>query len=276
MFAFIKALTGQHGKKAVQGVVDKVVEFDPQTATAAQLQVMEDDLRKASNLVAKLQTDAKRERREAEAIRDRYNLQARGASILFEEYKGMSDDNPRKVEIAASLEAMTAELESLQNDVALEEQEANEAEQFLREAEDTLREKGQQLLEAKKHLGKATRELERAKVRKERAEAQAETAAQVAGLRNNDRSSMNGALAALQSQAEKANSQAEAARLRAEVLKKPTLGSSDDPNVQRALAAAKSGGALPSPSNLEERLAALGAPVSKSQSALPSAETTAS
>ena len=267
MWAFAKTLFGLHGKKAVQTVIDKTVELDPTTATEAQLKVMEDDLKKASSLVAKLQADATREEREARSIRERFNLRKQGALMLFEEYKGEPDDSPRKAELGASLQALTTELEELEQDVQTEEQEAVEARQFLSEAESVLKEKGTALLEAKKNLTKAASNLERAKLRKDRAEEQAENAARVAGLRDGDRTSLGGALQALESQAEKANAAASAARLRADALKSPVLGTDQDPNVQRALAAVKRGGALPSPENLGDRLAALGA--SKDQAALP-------
>lgn len=269
MWAFIKALGGAHGKKAVQNVVEKAVELDPDTATIAQLQVMEQDLHAASALVAKLQQAAAREEREAVEVRKRYNLQRDGAEILWKEYNTLAEDDPKRAELGASLQAMAAELESLQEEVNIEEGEADEARQFLAEAESVLKEKGNALLEAKKNLEKAARSLGQAKLRKDRAEAQAETAAQVAGLREGQLSSLNGALNALQNQADKANAEAAASRLKAEALKKPQLGTDSDPNVQRALAAAKRGGALPSPENLGARLAALGANIPKDQAALP-------
>lgn len=275
MFAFIKALAGAHGKKAVQQVIDKTVELDPSTATEAQLKVMEDDLKAASALVAKLQTASVKEEREAADIRKRYDLQLRGAEMLWNEYNGLDPSDPKRAELGASLEAMAGELETLKADVEIEEAEAVEAKQFLAEAESVLKEKGQALLEAKKNMTKAARSLEQANLRKDRANAQAETAAQVAGLRDGQRTSLNGALTALQSQADKANAEAAAARLRAEALKKPQLGTSSDPNVQRALEAAKRGGALPSPENLGSRLAALGAPIPTGQAALPAPSETA-
>lgn len=269
MWAFIKALGGAHGKKAVQNVVEKAVELDPATATAAQLQVMEQDLHAASALVAKLQQASVKEEREAIEVRKRFDLQRNGAEILWKEYNSLEEGDPRRAELGASLQAMAVELESLQEEVNIEEGEAQEARQFLAEAEAVLKEKGQALLDAKKTLTKAARGLEQAKLRKDRATAQAETAAQVAGLRDGQLTSLNGAVNALQNQADKANADAAAARLKAEALKRPQLGTDSDPNVQRALEAAKRGGALPSPENLGQRLAALGASIPAEQAALP-------
>lgn len=271
MMAFIRSLMGAHGRKAVQTLVEKTVEMDPDTASKAQLDVMEADLKKASALVAKLQQDAAREEREAIEVRKRYDLQVSGAKILWDEYNTLEETDPRRAELGTSLQAMAAELESLKTTVESEEQEATDARQFLAEAEQVLKDKGQQLLDAKKNLTKAGRELEKAKIRKDAAEAQAETAAQLAGLRDGQITSMSGAMNALQNQADQANAEAAAARLRAEALKKPQLGTDSDPNVQRAIAAARNGGtALPSPENLGARLAALGAPIQQPQAALPS------
>lgn len=275
MMAFIRSLMGAHGQKAIQNVVEKAVEMDPATASKAQLDVMENDLKKASSLVAKLQQDAAREEREAIEVRKRYDLQVSGAKILWDEYNTLEETDPRRAELGTSLQAMAAELESLKTTVESEEQEATDARQFLAEAEQVLKEKGQQLLDAKKNLTKAGRDLEKAKIRKDSAEAAAETAAQLAGLRDGQLTSMNGAMNALQNQADQANAEAAAARLRAEALKKPQLGTDSDPNVQRAIAAARNGGtALPSPENLGARLAALGAPIQQPQAALPSPSAT--
>lgn len=264
MFAFLKALGSNHGKKIVRDVTDQIIAMDPATASAAQLEVMEQDLDKAGREIGKLRVDAQRERREADEAKANFNRLLAAAENLNAQLQAETDET-RKASLNASLATLVGKLEEAKSSVETECNEADEAEALLAEAELIYKEKGEALMGAKKALTQAAGDLKRAKIQEERAEQMAESRARVAGLRSNEVGGLNGAVDAMKRQAEEARANAEAARMKVKVLV-PQNVADEDPNIKAALAATGVSAMLGSPS---DRLAALKGP--GAQKSLPGA-----
>lgn len=256
MFGFFTALTKAHGKKALSQVNDAIVAYDPATASAAQLEMMEADLDKVGKELASLRAEAIREQQEEVAVRARFDRMRAAGDTLLARYNA-EEDPAKKTELENSLNGLLTTLEEVQTELAQEAQEAVEATALVNETETLYREKAEALKEAKKNLTKAARDLERAKVQEARADAQAERAARVAGLRDNEVGGLNAALTTMQRQAADARGAAESKRLKAQVLSKADHGSLEDPNVIAALASVSN---APSALPFADRLKALSGP----------------
>lgn len=263
MFAFLKALGTNHGKKMVRDVTDHIIAMDPATASAAQLEVMERDLDNAGREIGKLRVDAQRERREAVDAEANFNRLLAAAENLQNQLNSEADET-RKASLNASLGTLVTKLEEAKASVDTECGEADEAEALLAEAEQIYKEKGEALMGAKKALAQAAGDLKRANIQAERAEQMAESRARVAGLRSNEVGGLNGAVDAMKRQADEARGKAEAARMKVKVLV-PQNVADEDPNIKAALAATGVSAMLGSPS---DRLAALSG--RGSQKTLPS------
>ena len=252
MFAFLKALGSNHGKKMVRDVTDQIIAMDPATASAAQLEVMEQDLDRAGKEIGKLRVDAQRERREAVDAEAGFNRLLAAAENLNGQLLTVTDET-RKASLNASLGTLVTKLEEAKASVETECGEADEAEALLAEAEQIYKEKGEGLMAAKKALTQAAGDLKRAHIQADRAEQMAESRARIAGLRTNEVGGLNGAVDAMKRQADDARAKAAAARMKVEVLS-PQNASDEDPNIKAALAATGMSTMLGSPT---DRLAAL-------------------
>ena len=264
MFGFFTGLTKAHAKKTLRQVNDAIVAYDPTTASAAQLELMEADLDKVGKELAKFRAEAIREKQEEDAVRARFDRMRSAGDVLLAKYN--AEENPaKKTELENSLNGLLTTLEEVQSELNQEAQEAVEAAALVTETETIYQEKAEALREAKKNLTKAARDLERAKVQEQRAEAAAERAAQIAGLRDNEVGGLNAALTAMQRQAADARGAAEAKRLKAQVLTKADHGSLEDPNVIAALASVSN---APSALPFAERLKALSGPTTEAAAPL--------
>lgn len=273
MYRFFMTLLGLHGKKAMRSAIDATAALDVETASAAQLIVMEQDLDKAGKLFAQLKVDAGREEQEAIAAEKLFNMNIAAAEELQRRADAATTPEER-TRIEASLNVLVARLEELQEAAKTERSEADEANALLVEAETAYREKADALLGAKKKLDKGAKELTRAKISAERAEARAETAAQVAGLRSDSSNDLNGALSALDRQIASAKERAASASMKAVAFQKPLAEADQDALVQDALKAVSGSGSNPS-LPARERLALLSGKTTPTLAlAAPTAQTT--
>lgn len=242
MMAFLRNLLGMHGQNAVRGVTDQIVALDPETASAAQLKTMEQDLDKVGREVGKLRGEAQRERQEAVAAQQNYDRLLAAGHNLNEKFQA-EQDPARKAQLEGALTKLVGELERAKESVDVEGNEADEAEALLAEVEAAYKEKAEAIRQAQHDLKRASGDMRRAQVSKERAEARAESAARVAGLRTHDTGGLNAALTSMQRKTADARAAAEASRMKAQALAAPGAGAEEDPDIKAALAAT-SGAAL--------------------------------
>lgn len=252
MISFIRNLVGVKTDQAVNGAIEAIVRWDPQSATEAELRTMEEHLDVLGRQVAEARMAFDRERKEADAIAALSQQRMAAAEQLQRRMEAETDPS-RKAELERSLATLVGLLEGMAPDIDREKQDAADAGDFLRMLEDTYHQAGQKLKSARDELNRAQRDMGRAARQREVAEQRAQAARQAAGLAGAT-SGLSVALKAMRDNAARDLAEAEAANAKAKLLR-PTRPEEDDPNIAAAMAAAS--GAAPAPTGLADRLAAL-------------------
>ena len=252
-WGFLGALASAHGQKAVRNLTDAIVDMDPATASAAQLQVMEQDLDKVGQELTKCRADAERERTEFAAVTARFNQMSSAATALNTRYEAETDPT-KKADLEKSLNGLLTTLETIKSEMDSDKSHYDQAQSLVQQTSEIYEQKAAELRTAKANLASAGRELQRAKMESEQASTMAERSAEIAGLRDNKVGGLNAALDSMRRQTEQARGAAETNRLKAQVLTKADSGSMQDPYV---LAALKDIQAPASNQSFADRLAAL-------------------
>ncbi|MBI1209673.1 MAG: hypothetical protein GC191_20620 [Azospirillum sp.] len=259
MLNFLRSFVNTKGKQLGRDFVQALVEFDPDSATQAQLDQMERDLDQAGGILQKIRTDYDREVREAEAAEKRYNQMLAAAEHLQGKLDVAADGD--KPGIEASLARLITQLEEFAPEVEQERQDVVEVKALLDEAQEAYRIKAQDLTSAKQKLDRARHDMQRATMQQERAEEKARRAAEVAGLRGNSTNKLTVAVDAMQRRADEARAKSEAAHLKASTLTRLTQSTpSGDANIAEAMRAVEGTGRV---GGLSDRLAALKGPSTK-------------
>ncbi len=252
MLSFMRNLVGVKTDQAVRSAVETLVQWDPKSATEAELRTMEEHLDRLGRQVAEARMAYDREKKEADAIAQLSRQRLTAAEHLQRQIDG-ENEPARKAAFEKSLETLVGLLEQMAPEVDREAQDATDAEEFLRMLEQTYANAGEKLKMARSELSRAERDMARAAQQRSIAEQRAEAARQAAGL-SSATSGLGMALKAMQDNAARELSAADAANAKARLLK-PTRPEEDDPNIKAALQAAT--GALPAPTNLASRLEAI-------------------
>ena len=250
IWKFLSRVGKKQAGNALESFTQAVVAFDPETASEAQISLMEEELDKLGKRVGKAEMDVKKDHEETQALLTQYDRYLAAAERIEGQLEGAEEGQRSKLE--ESLEKLVAEQERLNPEIERERQEDQEAEAFateLRQAYDVAAEK---LKKAQVQLKQAQRRMEQARMKKERALERAEGVRQAAGLS----SSMGGldtALNAMDKETEKAETTSRAAELKIGAFGQTEI--TDDPNIAAALEAADKP-ALPA-SSTRDRLSAL-------------------
>ncbi|HYG88486.1 MAG TPA: hypothetical protein VD978_19765 [Azospirillum sp.] len=252
MLTFMRNLVGVKTDQAVRGAVEALVQWDPKSATEAELRTMEEHLDRLGRQVAEARAAYDREKKEADAIAQLSRQRLAAAEHLQRQIDGESDP-ARKAILEKSLVTLVGLLEQMAPDVDREAQDAADAEEFLQMLEQTYAKAGEKLKTARSELSRAERDMARAAQQRSIADQRAEAARQAAGL-TSATSGLGMALKAMQDTAARELAAADAANAKARLLK-PTRPEEDDPNIKAALQAAT--GALPAPTNITSRLEAI-------------------
>ncbi len=250
-FSFVKNFGGEKVKETGRSIVQALAAWDPETASAAEIKQMEDNLDKLTRQVADARASYEKEQKEADAIQALYEQRMKAAELLQGKLAAAANEAAAKIESA--LGSLVGELEEMQPDIEREIREAVEAKEFMNELEEIAKAAAQKLKTARQTLDKAKKDMQMAKVREERANEQAERGARLAGLRS-ETDQLGSALSAMQKSAEQANSRAEAARMKAKLLSSEKEGG-EDPLIAEAMREADGGESRPD--TIADRLAAL-------------------
>jgi chromosome segregation ATPase len=251
--SFLGNLFKKHAENAVTSVQQFLVTIDPETATEAQIAEFSDQLKKASEELAKARADYQKDEKAAEEIEALYQKRLQAAGIL-EQQVAEAADPVQKESLSASLEKIVTMLEQMKADVEGERKEAEDAKQLMDELTGFVEESAQALKVARARLDHAVTDMRRAEIEKERAEKRANTAEVLAGIKKGS-GTFNVALDAMQKKAEESRMKADAALTRSNLLT-PTKIEKEDANIEAAMAKA-SGETGPAGQSLSERLAAL-------------------
>lgn len=255
IFGFLRSFGEKKLGDVGKTVTQKIVAWDPETATEAEIEEMIKELDKIVIEAGKAKTAYEKEKAEADAAQKNYDRYLAAAELLNKqlEQAQTGQDTGKAQEIAASLEKLVTELEKLRPEVEREVREAEEAKAYYEEVKELAEATGQKVKTARAQLDAAKREMRRSELERERAAARASKAENLAGLRK-DSSSLGVALAAMNKQAEEAKAAAAASDMKARLLSPEKA--KEDEHIEAALKAVADE-SIPSQASFADRLAAL-------------------
>jgi hypothetical protein len=244
VLGFLGAWSKEKGKSVQGAFLQKLVAWDPETASAAEIETMITELDKITIEAGKARSDYEREKKEAVAAADNYKKYLAAAELLNQRIANGEQG------LEQSLEKLLSTLEELHPEVEREEREVKEAEEYFNEVKELASVTAEKLKSAKAMLEKARRDMKQAEIEKQRAEQRAAKSEQLVGLRK-DSSSLGVALASMQKQAEQVRAEAAAAEMKSTLLGDMKK---EDSNIADALKAVSGEGPKAS---VADRLAAL-------------------
>ena len=255
IFGFLKSFGNKKLGQVGEGITQKIVAWDPETATEAEIEEMIEGLDKITVEAGKAKATYEKDKAEADAVQKNYDRYMAAAELLNKQLdEARAGQNTGKaVELEASMDKLLGELEKLRPEVEREAKEAEEARAYYEEVKGLAEMSAQKVKSARAQLESAKREMRRAELDKQRAEARAEGAEHLAGLKK-DSSSLGVALASMNKQADEARAAASASDLKTALLTPEKA--KEDANIEAALKAA-SGETATATQSFAERLEAL-------------------
>ncbi|WP_243312581.1 hypothetical protein [Fundidesulfovibrio agrisoli] len=251
MFTFLKHFFIQKTQDAQQGFVQLLVQFDPETASEAEIGELDDALTKLTQQMVAAKNAWEKEDREAKEIQKNYDLRLAAAERLQARAESASPEEKPQVE--ASLAALLGELEKMVPEVERELREATEAKGYYDELAQAVKDASERLKTARARLSDAKRRMDAAQVRMERAKEQEERAKVVAGIKQ-QASTIGTAFDAMSKKAAELEAKTEVHNTKTQLLTPPK---SEDPYLAQALKEAAGEKPAAEQQSLSDRLAAL-------------------
>ncbi|GFK93022.1 hypothetical protein NNJEOMEG_00851 [Fundidesulfovibrio magnetotacticus] len=250
MLNFLKHFFVNKAQDAQSGFVKMLVEFDPETASEAEIGELDDALTKLTRQMVDAKKAWEREDQEAREIQKNYDLRLAAAERL--QARAEAAPEGEKAQVEASLAGLLAELEKMVPEIDREQREAQEAKAFYDELAEAVKSASERLKTARERLNDAKRRMEAAKVRMDRAQEQEERAKVVAGIKQ-QAGNLGTAFDAMTQKAQEMEARTEVHAQKAQLLAPPK---SEDPYLAQALKEAQGVSTQPQQS-LSDRLAAL-------------------
>jgi len=255
VFGFLSSFGKEKLGQAGQSITQKIVSWDPETASQAEIEEMINELDKVTLEAGKAKDMYEKDKAEADAAQQNYDRYMAAAELLnkqLDEAKAGGNESKAQ-ELSTSLEKLLQDLEKLHPEVEREAHEAEEAKSYYEEVKEIAEVTAEKVKTAKERLEQASRDMRRAELDQQRAQARAEKAESLAGLKN-ESSSLGIALAAMNKQAEEARAAATGLEMKTKLLT-PEKASEDE----HIAAALKQVSGEPSTTNASfaDRLAAL-------------------
>ena len=221
MFNFLKHFVVKKAEDAQTGFLKMLVEFDPETASEAEIAELDEALTKLTQQMVASKKAWEKEQREAEEIQKNYDLRVSAAERLQARAEAAGPEE--KPAIEATLGKLLEELEKMVPEVEREGAEAAEAKVYYDELASAVKTAAERLKTARDRLSDAKRRMDVAKVRMERAEEQEERAKVVAGIKKQV-STMGTAFDSMTKKAEEMEAKAEVHKEKAVLLTPPQNG----------------------------------------------------
>src|SRR5690349_21276854 len=254
LLSFTKCFIGAGGEQAATALTTAMVKMAPETATAAELKNMEQDLDAAGQLISQLQRELTDERHAYDAINTRYTQMMGAAENLQHQIDAASF---LKEPLQASLATLVAQIEEMVPELDQDKKDIDSTQALLTEAEVAYKSKATALTGAKAQLTRAKNDMAHAALEEQRAASRAETARAMAGLSSGSGSGsgsgINVALNAMTRTAQATRDRASALDMKAKALSGAKTAE-EDPNIAAAMAAAAGTAAS---ATVADRLAAL-------------------
>ncbi len=252
LLSFTQCFIGAGGHQAATALTTAMVKMAPETATAAELANMEQDLDTAGKLISRLQRELTDERHAYDSINSRYT-QMMGAAENIQHQIDAATDDAAKAPLQTSLASLVAKIEEMVPELDRDKKDIDSTQALLTESETAYQAKATALTGAKAKLVSARHDMEHADLEEERAKEHAETARTVAGLSTSSGGGINVALDAMNRSATQTRDRAAALDMKAKALTGATTAE-NDPIVAAAMAAASGTTAS---SSVADRMAAL-------------------
>jgi chromosome segregation ATPase len=250
MISFLKNFFVAKATDVQSGFVQMLVEFDPETASEAEIATLDEALTKLTQQMVAAKHAWEKEDREAQEIQKNYDLRLAAAERL--QAKAETAQGDEKGQVEASLATLLSDLEKMVPEIEREAREAVEAKCYYDELAQAVKSASERLKTARERLSDAKRRMDVAKVRMERAQEQEDRAKVVAGIKK-QADSLGTAFDAMSKKASEMEAKTEVANHKTQLLAPPK---SEDPILAQALKEAAGEQAAPSVS-LSDRLAAL-------------------
>lgn len=235
MFGFLKSFGIEKLGKVGETITQKIVSWEPETASQAEIEEMIRELDKITTEAGKARAAYDREQAEALAAQINYDKFLAAAELLQKrlEENQSAGDQARALELSHSLNKLLENLEELKPELEREVQEAEEANAYFEELKELAQVTADKVKKAKDMLGKGHRDMQRAELERQRAQARADRVLTTAGLKSQT-SNLGVALAAMNRQAEEAKAAAASSDMKAKLLSVEPKGQDD--NIKAALA----------------------------------------
>lgn len=219
IFGFLRSFGKEKLGQVGETVTQKIVSWDPETASQAEIEEMIRELDKITTEAGKAKAAYEKEKAEADAAQKNYDKYLAAAELLNKQIEAAQagGDQSKAQEITASMEKLLQDLEKMQPEVEREQRESEEARTYYEEVKELAEVTAQKVKAAKSTLEQARRDMQRAELEKQRAQTRAEKAENLAGLKKQS-SSLGVALAAMNKQAEEARASASASDMKAKLL----------------------------------------------------------
>ena len=235
LLSFTKCFIGAGGEQAATALTTAMVKMAPETATAAELKNMEQDLDAAGQLINRLQRELSDERHAYDAINARYTQMMGAAENLQHQ---IDTAGFLKEPLQASLATLVAQIEEIVPELDQDKKDIDATQALLRDAEAAYQAKATALTGAKAKLNRARNDMIHATLEEQRAASRAETARAVAGLSSGSGTSgINVALDAMTRTAQTTRDRAAALDMKAKALSGAKTAE-EDPNIAAAMSAA--------------------------------------
>ena len=171
LLSFTRCFIGAGGEQAATALTTAMVKMAPETATAAELKNMEQDLDAAGQLISRLQRELTDERHAYDAINIRYTQMMGAAENLQHQIDTASF---LKDPLQASLATLVAQIEEMVPELDQDKNDINSTQALLTEAEAAYRAKASALTGAKAKLTRAKNDMAHATLEEQRAASRAE------------------------------------------------------------------------------------------------------
>jgi len=223
---FFAKFGGEKLKQAKQSLTQAIVEFDPETASDAAIEMMDEQVDELSRELAKANQDLKKESMEADAAKVNYNRKVEVAGKLQDKIDEASGAKAKSLQ--TSLDTLLEDIESTRSDVELEIQEAADAQLVVDDFQQAIEMAVSKLKSARSDHKKAMGDMKRANLAEKRATDQANRQKKLAGIGGSD-DGMSTALDAMKAATAERTANAEAAQTKADMLK--PFDASEDKNI---------------------------------------------
>ncbi|KHK03937.1 hypothetical protein [Desulfovibrio sp. TomC] len=249
MLSFLKQYVVKKTEDAQAGFLKLIVEFDPESASEAEIGELDGILTKLTRQMVGAKAAWDKEQQEAEAINKAYTLRVGAAERLQAQMDVAEGD--QKTLIETSLGKLVAELEKMVPEVEREEAEAKEAKLYYDELNTAVKTASERLKTARSRLTEAKRRMDMAQIRAERAKEQEDRAKVLSGIKK-QADTMGTAFDAMSARAQELETQAQVHQEKAKLLAQPK--EEEDPLIAQAL---KDAAGVQPQQSLGDRLAAL-------------------